>query len=68
MPVFSPLYQGDCLDVLAQIPPSSIDLVFADPPYFLSNGGITCHAGKWSPSTKVPGTSPKAPSAAQRPR
>ena len=40
------LYQGDCLDLLAQIPESSVDLVFADPPYFLSNGGITCHAGK----------------------
>src|SRR6266699_2240120 len=24
----------------------SVDLVFADPPYFLSNGGITCHAGR----------------------
>src|SRR3984893_8309345 len=40
------LYQGDCLDILAAIPESSADLVFADPPYFLSNGGITCHAGK----------------------
>jgi site-specific DNA-methyltransferase (adenine-specific) len=40
------LYQGDCLDLLAALPPSSVDLVFADPPYFLSNGGITCHAGK----------------------
>ena len=40
------IYQGDCLDILAQIPESSVDLVFADPPYFLSNGGITCHAGK----------------------
>jgi site-specific DNA-methyltransferase (adenine-specific) len=40
------LYQGDCLELLAQIPESSVDLVFADPPYFLSNGGITCHAGK----------------------
>ena len=40
------IYQGDCLDVLAQIPASTVDLVFADPPYFLSNGGITCHAGK----------------------
>jgi site-specific DNA-methyltransferase (adenine-specific) len=55
------LYQGDCLDLLAAIPPSSVDLVFADPPYFLSNGGITCHAGKmvsvhkgdWD---KLPGT------------
>src|SRR6202795_3833504 len=40
------IYQGDCLNILAQIPESSVDLVFADPPYFLSNGGITCHAGK----------------------
>src|SRR5256885_913813 len=40
------LYHGDCLDLLAQIPESSVALVFADPPSFLSNGGITCHAGK----------------------
>jgi site-specific DNA-methyltransferase (adenine-specific) len=40
------LYQGDCLEILAAIPPATVDLVFADPPYFLSNGGITCHAGK----------------------
>src|SRR5260370_3520855 len=40
------IYQGDCLDLLAVIPESSVDLVFADPPYFLSNAGITCHAGK----------------------
>src|SRR5258708_21193502 len=40
------IYQGDCLEILAKIPESSVDLVFADPPYFLSNGGITCHAGK----------------------
>jgi site-specific DNA-methyltransferase (adenine-specific) len=40
------LYQGDCLELLEKIPESSVDLVFADPPYFLSNGGITCHAGR----------------------
>src|SRR6266566_3045521 len=40
------IFLGDCLEILAQIPESSVDLVFADPPYFLSNGGITCHAGK----------------------
>ncbi len=40
------IYQGDCLQILAAIPESSVDLVFADPPYFLSNGGITCHAGR----------------------
>ena len=40
------LYQGDCREILQHIPESSVDLIFADPPYFLSNGGITCHAGK----------------------
>ena len=40
------IFQGDCLDILAAIPPDCIDLIFADPPYFLSNGGITCHAGR----------------------
>ena len=40
------IYQGDCLEILAKIPEDTVDLVFADPPYFLSNGGITCHAGR----------------------
>ena len=37
------IFQGDCLDILAAIPSSCVDLIFADPPYFLSNNGITCH-------------------------
>jgi site-specific DNA-methyltransferase (adenine-specific) len=40
------LYQGDSLELLPLIPEFSVDLIFADPPYFLSNGGITCHAGR----------------------
>jgi len=40
------IYQSDCLALLPQLPPSSVDLIFADPPYFLSNNGITCHAGR----------------------
>lgn len=41
------LYQGDALVLLPQIVPTSeVDLIFADPPYFLSNDGITCHAGQ----------------------
>src|SRR5690348_4447925 len=39
-------YQGDCLELLPMVPDNTFDMVFADPPYFLSNGGITCHAGK----------------------
>jgi len=40
------LYKQDCLNILSQIPENSIDMIFADPPYFLSNGGITCYAGR----------------------
>lgn len=40
------LYQGDCINVLKDIDDNSVDLIFADPPYFLSNGGISCKAGK----------------------
>ncbi len=40
------IYQGDCLEILAAIPGDSVDLIFADPPYSLSNDGITCHAGR----------------------
>lgn len=40
------LYKGDALEVLPKIANSSIDLIFADPPYFLSNDGVTCQSGK----------------------
>jgi site-specific DNA-methyltransferase (adenine-specific) len=40
------LYHQDCVKVLNSLPENSIDMIFADPPYFLSNGGISCKAGK----------------------
>ncbi len=40
------LLKGDCIEILNQARKNSVDMIFADPPYFLSNGGITCHAGK----------------------
>lgn len=40
------LIQGDSLSILKKIEPKSIDMIFADPPYFLSGDGITCNAGK----------------------
>src|SRR3989338_6291274 len=40
------IYKEDCFDILLKIPEGSIDMIFVDPPYFLSNGGITCHAGR----------------------
>lgn len=40
------LYNDDCLKLMEQLPENSIDMIFADPPYLLSNGGFTVHAGK----------------------
>lgn len=40
------LYLGDSLKILKELPDGYIDMVFADPPYFLSNGGISIQAGK----------------------
>jgi site-specific DNA-methyltransferase (adenine-specific) len=40
------LYQADCLDFLSTIKENSVDMVFADPPYLLSNGGFTCNGGR----------------------
>jgi site-specific DNA-methyltransferase (adenine-specific) len=40
------LYVGDCIETLNGLPEESVDLIFADPPYNLSNGGTSVHAGK----------------------
>ena len=40
------LVEGDMLDIIKSIKRESIDVIFADPPYFLSNDGITCKSGK----------------------
>ncbi len=44
------LYQGDCLallDAAVDLHPDGVfDVMFADPPYFLSNGGVTCKSGR----------------------
>jgi site-specific DNA-methyltransferase (adenine-specific) len=44
------LYRGDCLQLLDRLavdhPQGCFDCIFADPPYFLSNGGITCQNGR----------------------
>ena len=40
------LYRGDALELLRGAESESFELIFADPPYFLSNGGVTCQSGK----------------------
>ena len=40
------LLHGDSFKILKRIEPKSIDMIFADPPYFLSGNGITCSGGK----------------------
>ncbi len=40
------LYNGNCIDILNEFKDNSVDMIFADPPYFLSNGSFTCQAGK----------------------
>lgn len=37
---------GDCFQILRKVKAESVDMIFADPPYFLSNNGITCQNGK----------------------
>lgn len=40
------LLKGDCFKILETLEIKTIDMIFADPPYFLSSGGISCHSGK----------------------
>ena len=55
------LYNLDTFSFFDNIPNDCVDLIFADPPYFLSSGGITCRNGKkqivnkgtWDTSRKI---------------
>lgn len=40
------LIENDTFKTLRQFEDKSVDMIFADPPYFLSSDGITCNAGK----------------------
>ena len=40
------LYHANALDFLANAKPNSVGMIFADPPYNLSNGGFIIHAEK----------------------
>lgn len=40
------LVLGDTFQILTKMDSECVDMIFADPPYFLSNDGITCKGGK----------------------
>jgi hypothetical protein len=40
------VYLADCIDLMRLMPAGSVDAVFADPPYRLSNGGVTVKNGR----------------------
>lgn len=42
----SALFLADTFAALERMKPNCIDMIFADPPYFLSNDGISCSGGK----------------------
>ena len=42
----SQLFCADQQTLLASLPAESVDCIWTDPPYFLSNDGYTCVAGK----------------------
>ncbi|KAB0614342.1 DNA-methyltransferase [Campylobacter hyointestinalis] len=54
------LYQGDCFEILPKFQ-SKFDLIFADPPYFLSNNGlsiqngqiVSVNKGEWDKGTDI---------------
>lgn len=40
------VYTQNCLSKLASMEPDSVDCIWTDPPYLLSNGGVTCVNGR----------------------
>lgn len=40
------LINEDCFEALEKIEEKSVDMIYADPPYFLSSGGVSCKNGK----------------------
>jgi site-specific DNA-methyltransferase (adenine-specific) len=46
------VYLADCVDLMKIIPSGSVDVVFADPPYRLSRGGVTVRNGRLAPVDK----------------
>ncbi|MDR0502219.1 MAG: site-specific DNA-methyltransferase [Treponema sp.] len=46
------VFNNDCLEILDRMPENSINMIFADPPYMLSNNGFTCRNGRMAKVNK----------------
>lgn len=46
------VYRADCVELMRLMPGESVDVVFADPPYRLSTGGVTVKSGRIAPVDK----------------
>lgn len=44
---YSILYHDDAFNFMRKVPDNTVDVIVADPPYFLSNGGFSNHGGKF---------------------
>ena len=40
------IYNQDCLEFMKKLDDESFDMIFADPPYMISNVGTSCQNGK----------------------
>ena len=53
------VYRTDCLELMGLMPPACVDVIFADPPYRLSGGGVTVKGGRLVPVDKGEWDRPK---------
>lgn len=55
------LHHGDAVRQMAKMPTNSVDVIWADPPYFLSGTGTTCKSGQRAPVAKAAWDRPMLP-------
>ncbi len=46
------IYLADCVELMRLMPAGCVDVIFADPPYRLSGGGVTVKSGRIAPVDK----------------
>jgi site-specific DNA-methyltransferase (adenine-specific) len=46
------VYRVDCVELMSLMPAESVDVIFADPPYRLSGGGVSVKSGRLAPVDK----------------